>query len=225
MPYPDGQHLRLLSEDISDMLLLDIQACSETDCEWQVAPEEIVVSANGRQQLSQQGFNLIHDKQDGSPATTTSNAFAPFWLQEQFYGYLRPLPDSPADIQVYVRNTVNNETFPLFTTQDIRSKLPNNPETLIITAITPIANNINQITVQVYAPAQNQTYTFAFYRSTGILELLTTDEQTASQNPLEPPWQATMRGSHITLQPTNSTATYSLNAPVPACAYMAWLNE
>ena len=222
VPYPDGQHLRLLNADNNDLLQLDITACNPTTCTWDIVEETAVISPNGRQQISQYGSNIIHHKQDGR-STTTSNAFAPFWLQEQFYGYLRPLSNSAADVQVFLRNTSNNETYPVFTTHEIRSRLPNNPETIIITSLTPIPNDINQITVQAYAPAQQQTFTFAFYRSTGILERLNTNSA-ASPNPNpNTPWHSEINNGLITLTSTYNDSSFPLNPPTPTCAYTAWL--
>ncbi len=218
VPYSDGLQLRLLSRETDDVLLLDIPTCRSSACEWQIAPETVFVSPNGRQQLSQHGFHLIHDKGDESPPTTSPNAFAPFWLQDRFYGYLRPLPGSSADIQVFIRNTNNNETYPLFTTQDIRAQLPDHTETIIITAITPVPYNINQIMVEVYTPEYAQTTTFAFYRSTGILELLTTSRATSENR-----WLLALNDGLITLHPPEHTPNYTLVPPTPTCAYAAWL--
>ena len=223
IPHHDGRHLRLLSDETADILLIDITTCHQTTCAWQIAPGITHVSPNGRQQISQHGSHIIHDGDDDRPPTITTDAFAPFWLQDRFYGYLRPMPNSAADVQVFIRNTDNNETYPLLTTLDIRAQLPSHIETVIITAITPISNNINQVTIQLYAPEQDQTYTFAFYRSTGILDLLSPNQRAINkETSTSNLWFLEMHDGLINIQPPNSNQSYTLAPPTPACAYPTW---
>ena len=225
VPEQQGAHIRLLSSgETAVNYQLTLQDCQEGACVWQSAPEAVIPSPNGRQQLSQQGSTIILGDTSGQQLSTIAQALSPFWMQDRFFGYLQFAPDGSGDLQVYATDIRTTETFPLFSTEDLRAMIPARPDTIIINAILRIPTDTTRLTVEVFIPEQRQELTFSFYRSTGNLTLLSSTTNTPA-DPASNQWFLTMEAGLIWAHAHDTQESYTISPPTPACVYPTWTNH
>jgi hypothetical protein len=223
-PVANGQQVRLTTPETAAALLLDIAACHQGDCTWQVGPETAVTSPDGEQQIRVNGLGLIRSNRTGTEAAAIKVGFAPFWLQDMIYGYLRPMPGQPDTIEVVAATTRNDKPYRIFTSQDLQALLPVNTPSLLINNVSLATSDFTRLAIVATAPEQNQTFIFSFYRITGEIALLTVQEPLTDQGQSpDGRWVARLQDSAIALRHLDSNTIYTIAPPNPACAYTAWV--
>ena len=223
-PVTNGRQVRLTTPETASALLLDVNACHQNSCDWQVSPETAVISPNGQQQIRVNGLGLIRSNSAGTEAEAIKVGFAPFWLQDEIYGYLRPMPGQSGIIEVVAATTRNDKPYRLFTSQDLQALLPNQTESLLINSIALSTSDFTRLTIVATVPEQNQTFTFSFYRITGEITLATATEPLADQGQSpDGRWTIQLQDASLTLRDLHTNTPYNLTPPNAACAYTAWV--
>ncbi len=112
--------------------LLDLRSCPNGGCEAQPLPDWPAWSPDGSQMIVNatgpgSGGALVRADARGQQITPIGQGYAPFWLDDRTYGFVRPAlpdPDLPSAVELVIAATDDDVPHVVLSSQDLSETLP-----------------------------------------------------------------------------------------------------
>jgi hypothetical protein len=169
---PGGDGRQLLAITPAQTYQLDVAQCRQGDCGWQMGAAAAALSPDGAQQIRQTTQGLQRMGIRGEGAVYVGQGYAPFWINDLIYGYLR---SQSTEVEIVAAHIADDVAYRLTTTTDLRAAIPNHEavSALYITNVAARPDDFTSLLINAYAPAPlDREYTFSLYRITGEVVLV-----------------------------------------------------